>query len=303
MAAAIARTDEAVRRLLNATPTPLDLLRGTAGRRPDHAALLFVRDASNPDPQGLTYVQLLEKVERVAAAFAGLGIDAEDAVALLLPSVPDTAIALIAATAVGVAFPMNPLLSADAIRAQLILARAKAVVTVGDHTVLDVRARVADAADGAGIPIVELPIGTPRPGAMRWEELLETQPRPLPPPDPDRVAALFHTGGTTGDPKLAQLTARNVAAGALMAASGAAWRDEDRLLCALPLFHVGGSIDVLLSGLAAGGTIVFPGLFGMRDPAVASNIWSIVERTKATILGAVPTSLAAIQNVPVGDAD
>ena len=303
MIAAIARTDEAVAALLEAAPSPLDLLRATAERRPDHPAFLFVRDASDVEPQSLSYADVIEAVERAATGFLDLGMEKGDSAALLLPTVPDAAIALIAATAAGTTFPMNPLLSAEAIRSQLHLARAKVVVTIGDHPAFDVRSRVGAAIEGTGTALVEIGIGSPTGQAMRWDDLVGREPRPIPPADPDRVAALFHTGGTTGDPKLAQLTARNFAAGALMAASGTGWSEDDRIVCALPLFHVGGAIDVMLSGLAAGATIVFPGVFGMRDPDVAAGIWSIVERVGATVLGAVPTSLAAIRNVPLGDAN
>ena len=300
MTAALPGGEGALQARLEAAPSPLAILRETAARRPDHPALVFVRHAGDSEPPSLSYAALLDRVERAAAAFACLGVGEEAAVAILLPATPDAAVALVAATAVGIAFPMNPLLSAEALRAQLALARAKAVLTVGEHPALDVRARLREAA--ADVSIVEVALGTPTPEALRWDDLLAAERRPLPEPGGDRIAALFHTGGTTGDPKLAQLSARAVAAGALMAGAGARWREEDRIVCALPLFHVGGAIDVFLSAIAAGATVIFPGM-GMRDPAIAGSIWSIVERTRATVLGAVPTSLAAIQNVPVEGAD
>lgn len=300
MTAALPSDEDGLSARLEAAPSPLALLRATAARRPDHPALVFVRHADDRELPSLSYAELLDRVERSAAAFAGLGVGEGESVAILLPAFPDAAVALVAATAIGVAFPMNPLLSAEALRAQLDLARAKAVVTIGDHPALDVRARVGEAAPA--IPVVEVSLGTPSVEALRWQDLLTSERRPLPDLDAERVAALLHTGGTTGDPKLAQLSARAVAAGALMAGAGARWRGDDRIVCALPLFHVGGAIDVFLSAVAAGATVIFPGM-GMRDPSIAGSIWSIVERTRATVLGAVPTSLAAIQNVPVEGAD
>ena len=70
------------------------------------------------------------------------------------------------------------------------------------------------------------------------------------------------------------------------------------LLNPLPQFHVGGSIFGALSGVAAGWTVVIPTPLGARNPNVVRDWWSIVERNKVTIAGAVPTSLAAIMNVP-----
>ena len=70
------------------------------------------------------------------------------------------------------------------------------------------------------------------------------------------------------------------------------------LLNPLPQFHVGGSIFGALSPVAAGWTVVIPTPLGARNPNVVRDWWSIVERNKVTIGGAVPTSLAAIMNVP-----
>ena len=114
----------------------------------------------------------------------------------------------------------------------------------------------------------------------------------------DTLAALFHTGGTTGLPKLARHTH-----GALTLA---AWTNVlifdlgpgTVMINPLPQFHVGGSIIGGLSPFANGWTVVLPTPLGARNPNVVRDFWSIVERNRITVGGAVPTSLAAIMNVP-----
>ena len=66
----------------------------------------------------------------------------------------------------------------------------------------------------------------------------------------------------------------------------------------LPQFHVGGSIVGGLSPIANGWTVLLPTPLGARNPNVVRDWWSIIERNKVTVGGAVPTSLAAIMNVP-----
>ena len=70
------------------------------------------------------------------------------------------------------------------------------------------------------------------------------------------------------------------------------------LLNPLPQFHVGGSLFGALSPVANGWTVVIPTPLGARNPNVVRDYWGIVERNKVDVGGAVPTTLAAIMNVP-----
>jgi fatty-acyl-CoA synthase len=134
--------------------------------------------------------------------------------------------------------------------------------------------------------------------ALSWREFIARAPPGKAMTDaPERAAALFHTGGSTGAPKLAELSQWNLAAGALMSAAATALRAEDRILCGLPLFHVGGAIDIVLGAISVGATLIFPTVLGARDPQVMRRIWSLVDETQATILSLVPTSLATAASV------
>ncbi|MFU7347243.1 AMP-binding protein [Pseudomonas paraeruginosa] len=305
MSTAVPRNAELHRRLA-ATPSPFDLLAATVREVPQRTALECLPDDLAGAPQALSYRQLLLDVQRFAAALRATGIRQEEAVAILLPFVPQAVVALLAASAVAVAFPVNLLLSAEAIRTQLELARCRVVVCLGPHPALDVRERVGQAlAAMAGPPLlVEVPLAGATPGALCWDAFIARSASGVDAPGaPERLGALVHTGGSTGQPRLARLSLRNMASAALMAGAGLGIRPEERLLSGLPLFHVGGAIDALLAALAVGATLVFPTALGMRNPAVVRQVWQIVARYRITLLAAVPTSLAAIRDSPLADAD
>jgi len=295
---------DAVERRLQNAPSLLDMLRVSAERRPDHPAIVFYRKASDPAPEIWTYTDLLQRTEATAGALAAIGIGPEDGVSILLPTIPESIPAFVAASTVGVAFPLNLLLSAEAMAHQLNLANTKAAIVMGPHPALDICDRLRTAAQQVpGLQtIIEVPLAGASSGAAVWNRFLETGAAGSSGHgDKNRIAALFHTGGTTGNPKLAQLSEYNLAAGALMSAGAMQWRDEDRNIVCLPMFHVGGNITSTMSTLSSGATVIFPSPLGARDPEVVNNIWSMIDKSGASILVMVPTSLSAIHDIPISN--
>lgn len=305
MKPAIENNNERVRELLNENPTPLQLLRRAATRHPDKAAVVYLPSADGAEPILVTYSQLLAETEKLAAAIWSCDFQPDESVAVFLPLLPQAVSALIAAASVAVVFPVNLLLSSEALASQFRLARTRLVITMGAHPALDVRDRVGKAAQNAGgIKLVELPLaGTASPDSVSWEEFLSQGDGTdaVVEPDADRVAALIHTGGTTSEPKLAGLTQRNLAAGGLMAAAGFGYSFDDRIVSGLPLFHVGGLVDVVLAAVAAEATVVFPTALGLRNPDVIRNFWRVLNQVEGTIIGGVPTMLSAISDVARND--
>jgi fatty-acyl-CoA synthase len=110
------------------------------------------------------------------------------------------------------------------------------------------------------------------------------------------VCALFHTGGTTGRPKLVQLTHGNQIHAAFGFAQVFGYDEHDVIVNGFPFFHVGGTITAGLSVLSAGGHVVVPSPYALRPPAVVQGYWRIVERLRATTVSGVPTSIAALTN-------
>jgi fatty-acyl-CoA synthase len=119
----------------------------------------------------------------------------------------------------------------------------------------------------------------------------------------DTVAATFHTGGTTGAPKLARLTHGNQVHAAWGAATLLAMGPRDAMINGFPLFHVAGAFTYGLSSLLAGTTLVLPTAQGMRDAAFVAAYWRWVERERVTLLAGVPTIVATLMNVDPSGAD
>jgi enoyl-CoA hydratase/carnithine racemase len=108
------------------------------------------------------------------------------------------------------------------------------------------------------------------------------------------VCALFHTGGTTGRPKVVRLTHGNQIHAAFGFAQVFGYDEQDTIINGFPFFHVGGTITAGLSVLAAGGHVIVPSPYALRPQAVVDRYWEIAERFKATVVSGVPTSIAAL---------
>ena len=113
----------------------------------------------------------------------------------------------------------------------------------------------------------------------------------------------FTPAGRPARPKLVAHTHRGQLAAALGGAALGGMTDDDVVTASLPLFHVGGTIFCGLSAFMSGVELIVMSPAGMRNPAMVSGFWRIVERHRVTLAGAVPTSMGAVLEVPVGDAD
>jgi fatty-acyl-CoA synthase len=149
--------------------------------------------------------------------------------------------------------------------------------------------------------------GDPAKGVLSFDQSIEQYPadglssgRRI---EPSEVAAYFHTGGTTGSPKLALHTHANEVYAAWAVAQMWHYRPGEPGVSGLPLFHVAGALVTSLAALAQARALIIPTPAGLRNPAAVENHWKMVERYRPTLIGAVPTSIGALCNVPVGDAD
>jgi fatty-acyl-CoA synthase len=142
---------------------------------------------------------------------------------------------------------------------------------------------------------------------IEWlDEAAGTEPADrltAPPPRPEDLAAYFHTGGTTGTPKLAVHTHANEVAMAWTLSLAVRERVGDgNMFAALPLFHVNALLVTGLGPLMAGCHGVWAPPLGYREPGLLGVFWKIVERYRIGGMSAVPTVYAALAQVPV-DAD
>jgi fatty-acyl-CoA synthase len=286
-----------------------DVFRESAEKYPDHIAMTMVMTgAPDETPRKVSYRELLQGVIRAANVFTDIAGDAPG-VAYMLPNLVETHFVLWGAETVGYAVPINFLLRPEHIAELVQASGAKVLVALGPHPQLDIWEKaVAVAAALPGVKLVQVapPTQAAPDGVINLAAALQGQPGDVLKAKTvrrdDEVAAYFHTGGTTGAPKLVAHTHRNQ----LVAAFGGAvlldYRDNDILTCGLPLFHVAGTIVCGLSVFMAGGNLLMLTPGGLRNPAVIKNFWKLVEAHRATILGGVPTALGALLNVPL-DAD
>ena len=288
----------------------LDVFTAGAALRPDRSALIhLMTGAPDEQPRRVSYRELLGLVRRAANLFATLG-GSRPGVAYMLPSLVETHATLWGAEAAGYAVPINFLLQPDAIAGLLEASGARILVALGPHPALDIwQKALALRNQVPGLTLLRVaPPGTPlEDGVLDFHTALKAQPDDHlvfgePGRDSD-VAAYFHTGGTTGTPKLVSHTHRSQLVAALGGAVLGDMRPTDTLTATLPLFHVGGTIFCGLSAFMAGTSLLVMSPGGLRNPAMVQGYWRLVAHHGATLVGAVPTALGAVLDVPLAGAD
>jgi fatty-acyl-CoA synthase len=231
-------------------------------------------------------------------------------VSFLLPLLPEAFVTLFGAEAAGIANPVNPLLEPYQIAEILAAARTSVLVALGPTPGTDIWQKVEQLRGSLqhlkAIVQVHGP-GDPANKIYSFGDLIGAQPsdrlvsgRKI---SSDQIAAYFHTGGTTGTPKLVRHTHANQVSQAWAMNLLLKAQPGGNLLFGLPLFHVGGALTQALATLANGGCVVVLSPAGWRNPASVKNVWRLVERFKPVTLSGVPTVLAAALAVPPGDAD
>ena len=278
-----------------------DALQSSADRHPERRALTFIESA---DPlvasKSWTYSHFIDQVRRAAQVFTELAGGEAPRVAMLLPAIPQAYFTLWGAETAGLACPINYLLGEEHIAELIDAAQINILVALGPNAELDIWPRVAYLKKHCRSLKHVLAVGgaedTPDFDAL----LAASQPADLknrPASSSGDIVALFHTGGTTGRPKLARHTHRNQLHAAWGAACLYGATENDVVLNGFPLFHVAGSFVYGLSTLLAGGEVVLPTLLGLRNTAFVKAYWQFVERHRITLLAAVPTVMSSLLGV------
>jgi len=294
-----------------AAASTFDAIRIGAAHNPDAPAIQYLPNADPADkPIVISHRDFGARVTQAANMFHALGVGSDDVVSFLLPLLPEAFVTLFGAEAAGIANPVNPLLEPHQISEILEAARTSVLVVLGPMPGTDIWQKVEQVRGGLkrlkAIVQVHGP-GDRANGIYSFSELIGAHPsdrlmsgRKI---SGDQIAAYFHTGGTTGTPKLVRLTHANQVYQAWAINLLLKSRPGANLLFGMPLFHVGGSLTQTLSTLASGGCLVVLSPAGWRNPASVKNIWGLVERFKPETLSSVPTVLAAAFAIPSGSAD
>lgn len=298
--------------------TTYALLTRAATLWPERTAVAVLPDADRwQEPHRRTFAELLADVHRYANLVHDLGVRRSDAVALMAPNCAELLTATLAAQLAGIAAPLNASLSPEHLGQLLRRSGARVLITAGPElapttwtnarqlagtgaldTVLVVRPTAATAApeplpDLPGVTVAYLHLAAQHRDPSRFAGTV---------PHSSDLAALFHTGGTTGAPKLAAHTHAMEVADAWMLAAYSGFTAESTVFAALPLFHVNALVVTVLMPLFKGQQVLWAGPLGYRDPALVPRFWQIVQRYRIASMSAVPTVYAALARYPV-DAD
>jgi len=231
----------------------------------------------------LTYADLDDATARVAGLLREHGVEPGDRVGIMLPNVPEFAIAYYGVLrAGGVVVPMNVLLKRREVAFYLGDPEAKLVFAW--HEFADAAEQGASEV-GAECVVVE-------PDSFR--RLLEST-------DPvssvveraaEDTAVILYTSGTTGKPKGAELTHSNLAINADVMKQVFSIAPEDVILGALPLFHAFGQTCALNTSVSAGAELVLLARFD------AGRALQTMERYGVTVFEGVPTMYSALLHHP-----
>ncbi|MBC3191868.1 AMP-binding protein [Pseudonocardia sp. C8] len=285
--------------------TALAMFRATVARTPDTDAIRYLDGR-------ITFAELDRLTDAFAAGLAGEGFTAGERVAIYMQNVPQFVIAQIGAwKAGGIAVSINPMnrerelteLLTDSGATVLVALQAlyrdvaatvvpgTAVRTVITTSELDFQSR-NEPAVFPGVERIECP------GTLDLVELLDRHAGAAPPQvslGPDDVAFLTYTSGTTGPPKGAMTTHRNVVFNAQSYRDWIGIGPDDVVLGVAPLFHITGLVGHIAISLLAGAPLV---LMYRLDPALTIDT---VDAEKATFTVGSITVFIALMNAPNAD--
>jgi long-chain acyl-CoA synthetase len=297
-------------------------LDASAEKYPDRRALVFgaVAHALRGQPLfdgGMTYRQLLTSVNRFSSALQTLGVKQGDRIAIYLPNSPQFVIAYYAALKAGaIIAPVNPLYVPRELEHQVCDAGAETIIALSQFypKVQGIRANTPlknvivtnvkeyfppllktlftlalEQKEGHRVTLAA--------GDLWFQDLLK-KGSPIPPRvdvKPADTAILLYTGGTTGVPKGAELTHRNLVANMLQVREWftQAREGQEVFLTALPLFHSYGMTTCLNVSTYLGGTLIL-----IPNPRDLDHVLKAIDKHQPTAFPGVPTMYVAINNHP-----
>src|SRR6056297_1567960 len=306
--------------------TLYQMLHETTRAFPDRPAISYqLLSGARDKAETLTWQQFHDQCCQAANLFRSLKLAEDDVIALVLPNSLETAVATIGGAIAGIVNPINPLLEPEQIGAILRETNAKVVVTLKAFPKTDIAQKAAEAVRHAPAAhtVLEIdlnrylsppkswivPLVRPKnPGNHHadvkcFAKEMAKFPTTLSFDDStgDRVAAYFHTGGTTGMPKVAQHRYSGMVYNGWLG-HRLLFTEEDSVMCPLPLFHVFACHVILMAMIKSGAHVVFPTPAGYRGDGVFDNFWKLLERWQTTFVITVPTAVSALMQRPV-DAD
>lgn len=261
----------------------------------------------------LTYKQLAEQVNQFACGLSELGIKKGDRVALLFPNCPQSIIAFYAALKIGaIVVQNNPLYVERELQYQMNNSGAETMITLDMKIMYPKIENIKKKTNLKNVIVSSLKeylpfpqnmlypvakrkdIAKVAPDTIKFQDIFKKGKPPHVDIDPDDVALLQYTGGTTGVSKGVMLTHRNLVANAVQCRS---WVPDvqlgkDSVLAFLPFFHSFGLTVAMNSPIYVAATMILVPRFDIKE------MLSLIQKYKPTLFPGVPTIYVAINNYP-----
>jgi len=281
-------------------------LRETARRYPDSDACVFCQSGTR-----WTWAELDRDIDRVARALLSLGFRTGDHFGIWATNVPQWILLQYATARIGVVLvTINPAYRTSELRYTLQQSDVKGIALIDTHRSSSFTAMINEACPelSASAPgqlgssafpklkwVVSLRGETP-PGMLAWDSLLaraeETSPDVLARVEaqltPDQPVNIQYTSGTTGHPKGATLSHRNILLNGYYAGTSQQMTHADRICLPVPLYHCFGCVLGSLCSLAHGAAAIYPG-----DHFDAGTTLRAIEQERCTAIYGVPTMFIA----------
>ena len=312
--------DEGVPATIDYPAIPVDqLLSKAASKHPDHTAIIFgARVGSRLMDAKLTYRQVNDAANRFASSLQNMGVKKGDRVAIMAPSCPQFVIAAYATWRIGaIVVCCNPLYVEREVEHLVKDSGAETMVVLSS-----LYGRVKSVRSKTGLRrVIVTNIKEYFPGLLKFlfglskekkeghrvdispdrdtfwfQEILgkgATQPKPVE-RNPQEVAVLIYTGGTTGGPKGAQLTHFNLVSNAT---ANNVWaksvETKDVLISVMPFFHSYGLTVGMNTPMANSLTAII-----IPNPRDLQHVLMAIAKHRATFYPGVPTMVVGMNNFP-----
>jgi len=253
-------------------------------------AVIFVNYENLTEIERLTYGELWQKANALAAGLHELGVKKGDRIATLLPNSPAMIVSYYGIWMAGAAItPCNSMAKENELEHQLKDSGASLLIAA-EH----LAGPAVPVAERLGVKVIMASIRESNKMTFSSRKILEgrgMRPAGVPIEPKQDMAVLLYTGGTTGIPKGAMLTHRNIVANTIQYAEWYGFEPgTETCVCTLPMSHSGGMSGVMNVPLYAGATLVVMMRFKAEAVALA------IERYRATRFFSVPTTYIAIMN-------
>ena len=276
-----------------------DVIRQSAHHFSDAAAIIFIPGSTGPlHVREISYLQLSQAVTGTANFLHKLGVGCSDVVSFILPNLVETHFINLGAQAAGISNPINPLLNVEHTAEILRAANTRVLFAFSaDEDLWTKAVRLKSM-----VPSIDhlIGVGGPTGDFLNFDELLSesavdelTSGRII---NENEIAAYYHTGGSTGAPKLARHTHKMEVYEAWAFSYLTALSPQDRFAVGLPLFHVHAAIPNSLAVFFAGATQILLGAGGYRDAAIVDGFWGIVKKYHVTAFSSVPTVFGTLMS-------